>query len=70
MASEEENSVRGDEKVGLCVECRFARKQESTRHSIFYRCARSDDDDEEEDYPRYPGLPVLECRGYEASGAR
>jgi len=32
------------------------------RGSTFFRCGRADTDPS---FPRYPPLPVLECRGYE-----
>ena len=32
------------------------------RGSTFFRCGRADTDSS---FPRYPPLPVLECRGYE-----
>jgi len=34
----------------------------NTRGSEFSLCERSREDP---DYPRYPRLPVVECRGYE-----
>ena len=48
-------------QVGLCVRCRHARVVETPR-SRFWRCGLSDVDP---GFPRYPRLPVLECRGYE-----
>ena len=38
------------------------RRVESDRGSIFYLCERFFTDPA---YPKYPRLPVLECRGYE-----
>ena len=49
-------------QVGLCAKCRFMRLVESDRGSTFYFCQRSLTDDS---YPKYPRLPVLQCRGYE-----
>lgn len=46
--------------AGLCADCRHAELVASAR-SRFLRCGRSDDDPE---FPRYPTLPVLRCRGY------
>ena len=46
---------------GLCDDCRWVREV-LTRRSRFLLCERSQFDP---DYPRYPGLPVLQCRGYE-----
>ena len=48
--------------VGLCADCRFMRRIESDRGSIFYLCERSATD---ERFPKYPRLPVLRCVGYE-----
>ena len=53
----------GDLRVGLCAACRHARRIESRRGSAFYLCGRAADDP---DFPRYPRLPVIECRGYDA----
>lgn len=49
--------------AGLCAECRHRRLHRGGV-SVFVRCglARIDPD-----YPRYPRLPVLDCRGYEPS---
>ena len=52
--------------VGLCENCRFMRRIESDRGSIFYLCERSATD---ASFPRYPRLPVLQCIGYERLGA-
>jgi hypothetical protein len=49
--------------VGLCATCRQAQLIQSDKGTIFYRCRRSETDP---DFPRYPKLPVLACRGYEA----
>lgn len=51
--------------IGLCGRCRHLREQASRRGSVFYRCARADED---ERYPRYPALPVLRCPGHEPEG--
>jgi hypothetical protein len=50
------------ETIGLCATCRHLREQASRRGSVFYRCARADED---EGFLRYPPLPVLRCHGYE-----
>ena len=49
-------------RAGLCTDCRFKRLIESDRGSIFYLCERSATD---ASFPKYPRLPVLQCRGYE-----
>ena len=55
---------REDERsrIGLCADCRFMRVIESARASKFYLCERSATDPT---FPKYPRLPVLQCRGYE-----
>lgn len=52
-------------RAGLCATCRHAGILRSKR-SAFLRCARAD---QEARYPRYPGLPVLSCEGYETAAA-
>jgi hypothetical protein len=50
------------DNVGLCLTCRWARTITNRRGSTFFRCGRADTD---AGFPRYPALPVLQCRGYE-----
>jgi hypothetical protein len=50
------------ECVGLCFTCQHMRPVRTDRGSVFYMCQRSKTDP---GYPQYPGLPVLECPGYE-----
>jgi hypothetical protein len=50
---------------GLCDSCRHQRLIHNTRGSTFSLCERSRSDPS---FPRYPRLPVLECRGYERVG--
>lgn len=47
---------------GLCDSCRHQRVVRNTRGSSFSLCLRSKVDPS---YPRYPRVPVLECRGHE-----
>jgi hypothetical protein len=47
--------------VGLCADCQYARRIESSRGSVFYLCKRSFTDPA---FPQYPRLPVIECPGY------
>jgi hypothetical protein len=47
---------------GLCDHCRHARQITSSRGSRFILCERSRFDPR---FPRYPGLPVLACAGFE-----
>jgi hypothetical protein len=51
-------------KVGLCADCRNARRVESDRGSIFWRCELSLTDPR---FPKYPRLPVLACSGYDGA---
>lgn len=48
-------------QVGLCVGCQFMRRIESARGSVFYLCRRSE---KEPEFPKYPRLPVIQCKGY------
>ena len=47
--------------AGLCARCRHLQVLRSKR-STFVRCALADLDD---NFERYPPLPVLRCRGFE-----
>ncbi len=49
-------------RVGLCADCRYMQRIESARGSTFYLCKRSATDHE---FPKYPRLPVIQCRGHE-----
>ena len=53
-------------RVGLCSDCRFMRRMESDRGSIFYLCEWSATDPS---FPKYPRLPVLQCTAYEQESA-
>ena len=59
-----EPDAPGRARYGLCADCRFARRVHSGKGSEFLLCERSRNDP---DYPRYPRLPVLRCKGYEPS---
>jgi hypothetical protein len=50
-------------RVGLCATCQFMRRMASDKGSVFYLCERSKTDPS---FPKYPRLPILQCRGYEA----
>ena len=50
---------------GLCRACRHAEVLRSKR-SAFLRCGRAAGDTR---FPRYPGLPVLQCAGFETPAA-
>jgi len=47
---------------GLCRDCVHSRTITSDRGSTFYLCELSATDSQ---FPKYPRLPVLRCRGYE-----
>lgn len=53
-----------DEKrtVGLCASCRHVKRVTSKR-TTFYLCRLAATDAR---FAKYPALPVLSCRGYEA----
>jgi hypothetical protein len=47
---------------GLCDRCAHQRLVHTTRGSTFSLCERSRTDPS---FPKYPRVPVLECRGFE-----
>jgi hypothetical protein len=47
---------------GLCRDCRYSKRIESDRGSVFFRCDLSLQDPR---FPKYPRLPVRECNGYQ-----
>jgi hypothetical protein len=51
-----------DISIGCCFTCRHARRVPSSRGAEFWHCHLSALDPS---FPKYPRLPVLECRGYE-----
>ena len=51
-----------DARIGLCATCAHVQVVTSSRGSIFYMCRLSQTDEE---FPKYPVLPVLRCVGYE-----
>jgi len=57
-------TASGDRTFGLCSDCRYREMVRSTRGSEFVLCGYSSVD---RSFPKYPRLPVLECRGYERS---
>jgi len=48
--------------AGLCDSCAHQRVVTTTRGSRFSLCERSKTEPE---FPKYPRVPVVECRGYE-----
>lgn len=70
MAEEQGRIATDDERrrlaqlavpAGLCATCRHLRVLASKR-SVFVRCGLAATDPR---FPRYPGLPVVACAGYE-----
>jgi hypothetical protein len=49
-----------DPSIGLCSDCQHCRIVHGER-SVFYMCRLSFTNPE---YPKYPPLPVLRCRGH------
>jgi hypothetical protein len=49
--------------AGLCAHCVHSQVIESSKGSVFLLCELSKTDPR---FPKYPRLPVLSCRGYEA----
>jgi hypothetical protein len=56
--------LKKTQHAGLCATCGHASAIESDRGSVFIRCELSRVD---ASFPKYPRLPVLACRGYEAN---
>lgn len=52
-----------DPDPGQCGQCMHARPARNGRGSVFWRCGRAADDPS---FPKYPRLPVGQCRGFEA----
>jgi hypothetical protein len=47
---------------GLCASCHYMERTETRGGSVFYRCLRAQTDPS---FPKYPPLPVRQCRGYQ-----
>ena len=52
--------------LGLCADCKFARRIASSKGSTFLLCGLSKTDSR---FPKYPRLPVLNCTGYQKDSA-
>jgi hypothetical protein len=59
--------LSGDERsrVGLCSDCRHARRIVSAKGSSFWLCERAVT--EPERFAKYPRLPVVRCGGFDPS---
>lgn len=53
---------RANSVAGLCDDCIHQQLVPNTRGSVFSLCLRSRTEPE---YPRYPRIPVLSCRGHQ-----
>jgi hypothetical protein len=53
--------------AGLCNVCAHQQLVPNRRGSVFSLCRRARED---ASFPKYPRLPVMECRGFEASDTR
>jgi hypothetical protein len=62
QARQATEATRPGQRFGLCDSCRFQRIVRTGRGSVFTLCERSRIDSS---FPKYPRVPVLECRGYE-----
>jgi hypothetical protein len=62
MPARPSEPTTGTMRAGLCDTCSHQQEVRNTRGSVFSLCMRSRVDPA---YPRYPRVPVLECRGYE-----
>ncbi|HVY26881.1 MAG TPA: hypothetical protein VHB79_10025 [Polyangiaceae bacterium] len=49
-------------RVGVCADCRHARRIVSAKASSFWLCERSAQ--EPDRFVKYPRLPVLRCVGF------
>jgi hypothetical protein len=58
--------IGGGSDPGLCRDCRYSKRLESDRGSVFWRCELALEDLQ---FPKYPRLPVLVCRGYKSKGS-
>jgi hypothetical protein len=56
------NILDDPRQIGLCADCKFMALIVTDRGSTFYLCGRSATDP---NFPKYPRLPVVRCRGYE-----
>ena len=52
--------------AGLCDRCIYRTEIRSDKGSVFTLCQRGLTDPA---WPKYPGLPVLQCKGYEPKTA-
>lgn len=52
---------------GLCPECLHHKDIRNDRGSVFIMCLLSF---KEPEYPKYPRLPVLQCKGFEKARAK
>ena len=60
-------SAADKNKLGLCADCLYAQRVESSKGSLFLLCTLSKTDPR---FPKYPRLPVLVCSGYAESAQK
>ena len=59
----DKNAANERARIGVCADCEHMRRVVSDRGSTFYLCAKVLNEPE---FPKYPRLPVIQCRGYKA----
>ena len=52
----------GSVPVGICLHCQHLKVVSNRRGSSFFLCQKSQEDTR---FPRYPGIPVLACAGFQ-----
>ena len=62
MTAENPDWAKLGDQPGLCLNCRYAKINETRRGTTYLRCLRSAWDAR---LVRYPRLPVTECVGFE-----
>ena len=63
VVATDQNAASQRTPIGLCADCEHMRRIVSDRGSAFYLCAKALTEPE---FPKYPRLPVIQCRGYRA----
>lgn len=63
---ESQMTSRRRDEVGLCIECRHARRLVNAKGNEFFRCEKAREDDS---LMAYPPLPVSACHAFAAGGA-
>jgi hypothetical protein len=66
MAAPQPPDAPAPPPAGLCNACVHQQLVPNRRGSVFSLCSRSKTDPE---FPRYPRIPVMQCRGHESRAA-